>query len=144
MTVADLIESLPMSYEECETLAVVFPQKQCQALVNAQAWYGNPRFQAAPLPLTDGRWMLHGGLLSEVPVGLYGAAFQRLNHANLALCDVMPLEEALSLRYSDEEPQPSLPLPEPEPVDPQEMMASAEVVPMSEVAGLVPPPETAE
>lgn len=127
MTVADLIASLPLPYDECKSLAVVFPQAQCQALVNAQAWYGDPRFQAAPIPLTDGRWMLPGGLLSEVPLGLYGAAFQRLNMENLALCEVMPLEDALALRYVDGE-QPSLPVPEegpppepepePEPVDP--------------------------
>ena len=130
MTVADLIASLPLSYDECQSLAVVFPQAQCQALVNAQAWYGDPRFQAAPIPLTDGRWMLPGGLLSEVPVGLYGAAFQRLNMENLALCEVVPLEDALALRYGEEDTPPSLPEPEegpppepepepePEPVDP--------------------------
>jgi hypothetical protein len=111
MTVADLLASLPMPYEECKSLAVVFAQAQCQALINAQAWYGNPRFQAEPIPLTDGRWMLPGRLLSEVPVGLYGAAFQRLNMENLSLCEVIPLEDALALRYSEAE-RPSLPEPE--------------------------------
>jgi hypothetical protein len=111
-----------MPYAECKSLAVVFPQAQCQALVNAQAWYGDGRFLAAPIPLTDGTWMLDGSLLSEVPAGLYGVPFQRLNAANLTLCQVVPLEEALALRYFDGE-QPSLPVPEegppPEPpVDP--------------------------
>ena len=130
MTVADLIESLPMPYDECKTLAVVFPQAQCQALVNAQAWYGDGRFLAAPIPLTDGTWMLDGSLLSEVPVGLYGVPFQKLNAANLTLCEVVPLEEALALRYGEGDTPPSLPEPEdgpppepepepePEPVDP--------------------------
>ena len=124
MTVADLIASLPMPYDECRSLAVVFPQAQCQALVNAQAWYGDGRFLAAPIPLTDGTWMLDGSLLSEVPVGLYGVPFQKLNAANLTLCEVVPLEDALALRYGEEDTPPSLPEPEerpplePEPVDP--------------------------
>lgn len=115
-TVADILADLPLPYAECNDLAVVFPSALVQPLVNAQAWYGDGRFQALPLPLTDGRWMLPGSLLSEIPAGLYGAGFSRLNFENFAYCEVVPFGDVESLIYTDEDgTPPSLPEPAPTP-----------------------------
>jgi hypothetical protein len=118
-TVADLIEQMPLPYDECKESAVVFDAALCQNLVNAQAWYGDGRFQASPVPLTDGRWMLPGSLLSEVPVGLYGVPFQRLNYANFALIEVLPMSEVLPLFYADDAERPVAPSPEEQPPEPE-------------------------
>jgi hypothetical protein len=99
--------------------AVVFDAALCQNLVNAQAWYGDGRFQASPVPLTDGRWMLPGSLLSEVPVGLYGVPFQRLNYTNFALIEVVPMSEVLPLFYADDAERPVPPQPEEQPPEPE-------------------------
>ena len=120
-TVADLIADMPLPYDECKDLAVVFDTDLCQNLVNAQAWYGSGQFLAEPVPLSDGRWMLPGSMLSEVPVGLYGVPFQKLNYANFALIEVVPIGEATALFLGEEDERPALPTPEeqrPEPVDP--------------------------
>lgn len=118
-TVADLIEQMPLPYDECKDSAVVFDAALCQNLVNAQAWYGDGRFQASPVPLTDGRWMLPGSLLSEVPVGLYGVPFQRLNYTNFALIEVVPMSEVAGLFYGEEDERPALPQPEEQPPEPE-------------------------
>jgi len=118
-TVADLIPSMPLLYNECYQLAVVFPAALVQPLVNAQAWYGSPQFQVQPIPLTDGRWMLPGSLLSEIPDGLYGAGFSKLNAANFAYCDVVDMAEVSSLLYGESDgTPPSLPTPQPQPEPP--------------------------
>lgn len=118
-TVADLLPSMPLSYDECSGLAVVFPAALVQPLVNAQAWYGSPQFQAQPIPLTDGRWMLPGALLSEIPSGLYGAGFSHLNAANFTYCDVLPMSDVAALFYGESDgTPPSLPEPEPQPEEP--------------------------
>jgi hypothetical protein len=114
-TVADIAASMPLPYDECKDLAVVFDATLCQNLVNAQAWYGDGRFLAQPMPLTDGRWFLPGSLLSEVPVGLYGAPFQKLNAENFLLIEVVPYAEIDELRYGEDETPPALPQPGPQP-----------------------------
>ena len=118
-TVADLIPQMPLPYDECKDLAVVFDTALCQNLVNAQAWYGDGKFLATPLPLTDGRWLLPGSLLSEVPVGLYGVPFQRLNYENFALIEVVPMSDVAELFYDEGSEPPSLPTPEEQPPEPE-------------------------
>jgi hypothetical protein len=106
MWLSDL--TLPMPYAECRDLALVYPYEVAVALYGVQEEHGDPRHVPVGLPLTDGRWMMCGDVLSEVGEGgILAQAFAYMT---------------------------------------PEIMAQVEVVPMSEVAGLVvtPAPEAAE
>jgi len=102
MTLSDL--TLPVPYDECRDLALVYPYEVAVALYGVQEEHGDPRHVPVGRQLTDGRWAMCGDVLSEVGEGgILAQAFSFIT---------------------------------------PEMMASVEVVPMSEVAGLVvPPPE---
>lgn len=122
MTLAEVFPSMPLPYEECVGLAVVFPGSLVQSIVNAQAWRGNPQFRAPPIPLTDGRWFMPGALLSEAPVGLYGNAFAAIDPSGFAAAEIVEYANISSLRYGEgsAEPLPPTPEPEPEPEPPAE------------------------
>jgi hypothetical protein len=96
--------TLPVPYDECRDLALVYPYEVAVALYGVQEEHGDPRHVPVGRQLTDGRWMMCGDVLSEVGEG--GILAQAFSHIT------------------------------------QEMMASVEVLPMSEVAGLVPEQET--
>lgn len=98
--------ALPSPYDECRSLALVYPYEVAVALYGVQESHGDPRHVPVGRQLADGRWMMCGDVLSEVGEG-----------------------GILSQAFSYITP---------------EMMASVEVVPLSEVAGLVPPQEPAE
>lgn len=96
--------TLPVPYEGCKDLAMVYPHEVAVVWYTIQQEHGDPRHVATAQQLTDGRWMLNGDLLSELyPGGIIGWAVEYLT---------------------------------------PEIMAQIEVVPMSEVAGLVETPET--
>lgn len=91
--------TLPMAYAECKDLALVYPYGVAVALYTAQEEHGDPRHTLTGQPLTDGRYLIAGEMLTEVGHGgLFGWIGDHLT---------------------------------------QEMMEAVEVVPMSEVAGLV-------
>ncbi len=96
--------ALPVPFDECRDLALVYPYEVAVALYGVQEKHGDPRHVPVGRPLTDGRWIMCGDVLSEVGEGgILAQAFSFIT---------------------------------------QEMMASVEVVPMSEVTGLLPPQQT--
>lgn len=101
MTLSDL--TLPVPYDECKDLALVYDYATASQWYTIQQEHGDPRHVAGGQQLADGRWMMGGHLLSELHDG--GILAWALPHLT------------------------------------PEWMASVDVVPMSEVAGLLPPPE---
>ena len=97
MTVADLLPSLPLPYEQAREYGLVFDASLAQRLAEVQA--ENPgRHYAQPVPLADGRFVLCGDLLSEVGAGgLYAAGFAKLDAARFDEIEVMPMSEALAM-----------------------------------------------
>jgi hypothetical protein len=96
MTLADLLPLVPtMTANDAKALALVFDQTGCDALQQAQP---DGQHRAAPVQLTDGRWMLCADLLTEIhPGGLYAAAFARLPQDAFDQVEVMPWADAVAL-----------------------------------------------
>jgi len=104
-TVAELLPFLPLPYAYANQYACVFSQELADRLVEVQA--ENPaQFRVTPLPLTDGTFMIRGAILSEVPNGLYGGNFARLDASRFDEINIVPWADAVAL----------LPQPDPEPV----------------------------
>jgi hypothetical protein len=104
MTVADLLPSLPLPYEQAREFALVFGSDLAQRLAEVQAETPS-RHYARPTPLLDGRHLLPGSLLSEVgPGGLYAPGFAKLDAARFDEIEVMSWDDAADLL-----PQPSEP-----------------------------------
>jgi hypothetical protein len=103
MTLADL--TLPMAFEDCRGLALLYAQPAAEVLYELQQMHGDWRHVSYGQPLTDGRWMLGGSILSEVgPDGIYAWVAEHTPDALKAEIEVVPLADALAL----------LPPPEPE------------------------------
>lgn len=103
MTLADLITQ-PVSYEAARDLAIVLTPDQAATLGAIQAQYGNPRHVAAPVSLTDGRYMLCADLLTETGVGgLYAQGFAHLPDEIFAQVQILPMAEAIALIPQPEE-----------------------------------------
>ena len=96
MTVADLLPRLPLSYDEGRQYGLVFGAALAQRLAEVQAEHPT-QFVAKPAPLTDGRFLLCGDLLSEVPNGLYGVGFQHLDAGRFDEIEVMAWADAVAL-----------------------------------------------
>jgi len=96
--------TLPLPLAECKDLALVYGYDVALVLYNTQQEHGDPRHIVYGQPLTDGRYMVAGEMLTEVGEGGLFAW----------------IREYLT----------------------PEIMAQVEVLPMSEVAGLLPVPET--
>lgn len=104
-TVADLLPHLPVPYDYAKPYACVFSQELADRLVEVQAQ--NPeQFRVTPLALTDGTFMIRGAILSEVPNGLYGGNFARLDASRFDEIDLVPWADAIAL------------LPQPDPIEP--------------------------
>lgn len=104
-TVADLLPFLPLPYDYAKQYACVFSQELADRLIQVQA--SNPQqFRVSPLALTDGRYMIRGAILSEVPNGLYAKGFAMLDPGRFNEIALVPFADALAL----------LPQPDPEPV----------------------------
>jgi len=97
MMLQALLPQLPLPYDECRGMALVFAADLLPALDAVQA--GNSsQHRASPVTLTDGRLMLCGDLLSEVgDGGLYATTLGRLDPSLLAMVDVMPWADAVML-----------------------------------------------
>ena len=104
-TVADLLPHLPVPYEYAKQYACVFSAELADRLTTVQA--ENPaQFRVTPLALTDGTFMIRGAILSEVPNGLYGHNFARLDASRFNEISLVPWADAVAL------------LPQPDPVEP--------------------------
>jgi len=104
-TVADLLPHLPVPYDYALQYACVFSQELADRLITVQA--ENPaQFRVTPLARTDGTFMIRGAILSEVPNGLYGGNFARLDSSRFSEIAIVPWADAVALL-----PQPD-PLPE--------------------------------
>jgi hypothetical protein len=95
-TVADLLPYLPLPYAYAAQWGLVFGADLAQRLAEVQA--ENPsQHYANPTLLADGRYYLGGALLSEVPTGLYGGGFNRLDPSRFDEIAVLPIADALAL-----------------------------------------------
>lgn len=104
-TVAELLPFLPLPYDYACQWACVFSQELADRLETVQA--ENPvQFRVSPRAMTDGRYMIRGAILSEVPNGLYGGNFARLDASRFDEIAIVPFADALAL----------LPQPDPETV----------------------------
>jgi hypothetical protein len=104
-TVADLLPHLPLPYEYASSMRACSLQELADRLTTVQA--ENPeQFRVTPLALTDGTFMIRGAILSEVPNGLYGGNFARLDASRFDEISLVPWAEAVAL------------LPQPDPVEP--------------------------
>lgn len=90
--------SLPVPYAECKHLALVYPYDVAVLWYGIQQQHGDPRHVAEARPLTDGRWILDGDLLSELhPAGILGWALPYLTPEIMAQIEVMPMSEVAPL-----------------------------------------------
>lgn len=96
MTVADLLHRLPLTYEEGKTYGLAFNASLAQRLAEVQAEHPSQNV-AEPVLMMDGRYLLCGDLLSEVPNGLYGAGFAHLDASRFGEIEVIAWEDAVAL-----------------------------------------------
>ena len=113
MTLAELLSSPLPGTHTLRTLGVVFDTALAQKMVNAHAWYGDPRCTVFPAALADGRWCHVADILPAciTPGGTYHAGFTHLNPANFALVEVIPLAD---LEFASEAVPQLVPEPKPE------------------------------
>jgi hypothetical protein len=95
--------SLPMQYDDCKSVALVYPYEVAAILYEVQQQHGDPRHVPAGRQLTDGRWMLCGDVLSEVGEhGILSKAFGYITTEMMANVEVIPMSEALALLPLDQ------------------------------------------
>jgi hypothetical protein len=113
MTLLEFLSQPLPDIDTLRTLAVVFDTAMAQRMVNAHAWYGDPRCTVYPAPLADGRWCHIASILPDCvsPDGGYHAGFSRLNAANFASVEVVPLAD---LEFASEAVPQLVPEPQPE------------------------------
>ena len=105
MTLADL--TLPMSLDECEDLALVYGYEVAVALYELQQEHGDWRHVCYGRPLTDGRWMIDGEILSMVgDGGIYGWVKDHMDAETMEQISVVPMEEAVALLPEPESESP--------------------------------------
>lgn len=104
MWLSDL--NLPLPYAECRDLALVYPYEVAVTLYGVQQEHGDPRHVPVGLPLTDGRWMMCGDVLSEVGSdGILAQAFawiaEHLTSDITSQVEVVPMSEVAGLVVSE-------------------------------------------
>jgi proline dehydrogenase len=99
MTLADLLPQLAtMTDADAKGYALVFGAELYAVLQAAQQARLDAQHRAAPVQLTDARWMLCADLLLEIgPGGLYADGFALLPEELFTQVDVMPWADALAL-----------------------------------------------
>jgi len=96
MTLADL--TLPMPYDECKDLALVYDYATAAEWYTIQQEHGDPRHVAGGQQLTDGRWMMGGHLLSELHEGgILAWAVPHLLLGWMSRVEIIPLADAIAL-----------------------------------------------
>lgn len=94
--------TLPMPWDDCKSLALVYPYSVAVMLYTDQQAHGDPRHVAAGRELTDGRWMLCGDVLSEVGEGgILHWAFEYITPEMMHDVQVIPLADAVALLPPD-------------------------------------------
>jgi hypothetical protein len=95
MTLADFLSTPLPDTATLQTLAIVFDTALAQKMLNFHAWYGDPRCTVYPAALADGRWCHVADILPQciTPDGIYAAGFARLDAANFASVDVVPMAD---------------------------------------------------
>jgi hypothetical protein len=94
--------TLPMPYDECKHLALVYHYEVAVALYQVQVEHGDTRHVPVGLQLTDGRWMMRGEVLSEVgPGGLLHGALDHITPEMMANVEVVPFADAAALLPSE-------------------------------------------
>jgi hypothetical protein len=92
MTLSDL--ALPVPYDECQDLALVYDYATAAEWYTIQQEHGDPRHVAGGQQLTDGRWMMGGHLLSELHEGgILAWALPHLTPEWMASVEVVPLAD---------------------------------------------------
>lgn len=96
MNLQELIQQTK-SYEELKALALVFNSSLKNILEATQETFQS-KHKAAPVELTDGRFMLCADLLTEIhPEGLYAQGFGMLDSNLFSQVEVISMEEASAL-----------------------------------------------
>ena len=90
--------TLPVPYEDCKDLAMVYGYAVAVQWYEAQVEHGDYRHTFTGLPLSDGRWMMYADVLSELyPGGIIGWAVEYLTPEIMAQIEVVPMSEAVAL-----------------------------------------------
>jgi len=90
--------TLPMPYDECKGFALVYSYDTAVQLYETQAAYGDPRHVAVGLPLSDGRWMMYGEILSAVGEGgILAWAGEFMTQEIAQQIEVVPIADAVAL-----------------------------------------------
>lgn len=96
MNLSDL--TLPLPYDECKDLAMVYPYEVAVLWYTIQQEHGDPRHVAGGQQLTDGRWFMGGHLLSELyEGGILAWALPHLTPDFMAAVEIIPLADAVAL-----------------------------------------------
>jgi len=96
MRLSDL--TLPMPYADCKDLALVYPYGVALSLYATQQEHGDPRHVVTGRPLTDGRYMIAGEMLSEVgPGGLFAWIASCMTPEIMGQIEVVPMSELMGL-----------------------------------------------
>jgi hypothetical protein len=95
MTLAEFLSTPLPDTATLQTLAIVFDTLLAQKMLNYHAWYGDPRCTVYPAALADGRWCHVADILPQCIAdgGIYAAGFARLDAANFASVEVVPLAD---------------------------------------------------
>jgi hypothetical protein len=95
MTLAEFLSQPLPDTATLQTLGIVFDATLAQKMVNFHAWYGDPRCTVYPAALADGRWCHVADILPQCIAegGIYSAGFARLNAANFASVEMVPLAD---------------------------------------------------
>jgi len=97
MTLEDLIPDLPLSYAQGTIYGLVFAIDVKMRLDEIQQEHP-PVNYATPVATTDGRYVLHGDLLSEVgPNGMFGGTFSYLDQSRFNEVEVIDWSAAQAL-----------------------------------------------
>lgn len=90
--------TLPVPYDECKDLALVYPYEVAVLWYTIQQEHGDPRHVGMGWPLTDGRWMMYGDSLSELSTGgIFGWACEYLTPEIMSQIEVVPMSEVAGL-----------------------------------------------
>ena len=95
--------TLPVPYDECRDLAIVYSYEIAVQWYQTQVEHGDPRHVAVGLPLPDGRWWLSGGVMSEVyPGGILAWAVDFLTPEIMSQIEVVPLSSLVAESTQEE------------------------------------------
>lgn len=90
--------TLPVPYDECIELALVYPHAAAVALYELQQTHGDWRHVCYGRQRTDGTWMIDGEVLAMVGDGQpYAWIRQHVTPEIMAQIEVVPMSEAVAL-----------------------------------------------